>query len=69
MEQKEIIRMLTDTGMETETIEAVCRLLAAGDHKATRRALRIWRATLLDNIHREQEKLDRLDYFLRSTGF
>ncbi len=61
------IRFLADAGMNLSEIKNFLRLQENGDsgRKEQIRILRKCRFELLDGIHKKQQCLDRLDYYIR----
>lgn len=55
---------LQDAGCDSKMIEQFLNGLHQGKSTETARLLRQHRSTLLDTIHREQKKIDCLDYLI-----
>ena len=55
---------LVDIGLSNETISRCIRMQKEGRNKELLRTLQSSRGDLLNNIHAEQKKLDRLDYLV-----
>lgn len=64
MTQETIKQTLADAGCAQETIAAFLKASKAGQESESIRLLRQHRGKLLDNLHKEQKKLDCLDYLL-----
>ena len=62
----DIVPILRDTGLSSEKIERIYTLLTSGEEKLAWNVLQQWRTMLLSQIHADQQKIDRLDYFLRN---
>ncbi|HIU26195.1 MAG TPA: hypothetical protein IAC50_06870 [Candidatus Copromorpha excrementigallinarum] len=63
---EDVIRLLRETGMETDQLAELKQLLEEGDAAASERIklLKKHRFSLLKGIHKKQELLDRLDYVI-----
>ena len=63
-----VIQNLKDAGCEDDFIERFILALENNQNKEASLLLRGWRNSLLDEIHNDQHKLDRLDYLIRKLG-
>lgn len=63
-----VIQNLKDAGCEDDFIERFILALENNQNKEVSLLLRGWRNSLLDEIHNDQHKLDRLDYLIRKLG-
>ncbi len=59
---------LIDIGLGDEMITQCVQLKSEGKYKELLKALQGSRKDLLDDIHAEQKKLDRLDYLVYQLG-
>lgn len=62
--KEQILQTLLDAGCEEADIAELLDKLEAGDQEGCVCDLKKHRSGLLDDIHKEQQKLDCLDYFL-----
>lgn len=61
---KFIIQNLKDAGCDSETIEQFMADLQKGKEASSLKRLAAHRKTLLDALHREQKRIDCLDYLV-----
>lgn len=59
-----IIQNLKDAGCDSETIEKFMADLQKGKEANGLKRLAVHRKNLLDSLHREQKRIDCLDYFI-----
>ena len=59
------INQFTGTGLKEDEISKV---MVAGDRDARIRALRTCRLRVLDEVHKKQQELDRLDFCIRQIS-
>ena len=64
MSLQETIQNLKDAGCDRETAERFMALEGAGDIQEQLRLLSVHRKQLLDRIHREEKRIDCLDYLV-----
>jgi len=60
-------RALSDAGCSQEAIQKAERLLDAGQIRDLIRHLRICRCDLMEDLHKSQRRVDRIDYLIRQT--
>ena len=58
---------LSDAGCRQDAIERAGRLLEAGRTDELIRHLRLCRCDLMDDMHKTQRRLDRMDYLIRQA--
>ena len=58
---------LLDTGLGQDAVEKAERLLAAGQTEDLIRYLRLCRCDLMDDLHKTQRRVDRMDHLIRQT--
>ena len=58
---------LADSGCGQDAIERAERLLEAGHTDELIRHLRLCRCDLMDDMHKTQRRLDRMDYLIRQA--
>lgn len=63
-----MIQNLKDAGCEDDFIKGFVFMIENNRNKEAFSQLRGWRNSLLDEIHDNQHKLDRLDYLIRKLG-
>ena len=63
-EEKELIDALTDSGMDTESIEEFVNYFRLNQTEYEKRMLFSLRAMIVNDLHEDQEKLYRLDYLI-----
>lgn len=61
---QEIIQNLKDAGCDRETVEHFMELEENGDTLEQLKLLSIHRERLLDRVHREEKRIDCLDYLV-----
>ncbi|EEG30503.1 hypothetical protein CLOSTMETH_01844 [[Clostridium] methylpentosum DSM 5476] len=59
-----ILQNLKDAGCDPKTVEQFLLLRKAGDRKEQLKLLSIHRKQLLDKVHREEKRIDCLDYLV-----
>lgn len=59
-----VLQNLMDAGCDAGTVEQFLALEAAGDTRAQLRLLSHQRRLLLDRVHREERRIDCLDYLV-----
>lgn len=59
-----ILQNLKDAGCDPKTVEQFFLLRKAGDRKEQLKLLSIHRKQLLDKVHREEKRIDCLDYLV-----
>ncbi len=59
-----LIQNLKDAGCDMETIENFMSDLQKGDEKSSLKRLDVHRKKLLDSLHKEQKRIDCLDYLV-----
>ena len=62
---------LRDMGLDCESIEKCLQMAESGQYLALDRFLKGYRQTLLDSVHKYNDRIDCLDYFtykLRKNG-
>lgn len=64
MSLQETIQNLKDAGCDRETAERFMALEGTGDTQEQLRLLSVHRKQLLDRIHREEKRIDCLDYLV-----
>ena len=64
MSLQETIQNLKDAGCDRETAEGFMAVEGAGDTQEQLRLLSVHRKQLLDRIHREEKRIDCLDYLV-----
>ena len=60
----EIIQNLKDAGCDKATVEHFMKLGETGDTQEQLKLLSIHRKQLLDRVHREEKRIDCLDYLV-----
>ena len=58
---------LLDTGLGQDAVEKAERLMAAGQTEDLIRYLRLCRCDLMDDLHKTQRRVDRMDHLIRQT--
>ena len=58
---------LLDTGLGQEEKKKAERLMAAGQTEDLIRYLRLCRCDLMDDLHKTQRRVDRMDHLIRQT--
>ena len=58
---------LRDTGLGQDAVEKAERLMAAGQTEDLIRYLRLCRCDLMDDLHKTQRRVDRMDHLIRQT--
>lgn len=62
---------LRDMGLDDESIAKCLQMFENGQYQALHRFLKSYRQTLLDSVHKYNDRIDCLDYFtykLRKNG-
>ncbi len=62
---------LRDMGLDEDSISKCLNMIENGQYSALDRFLKSYRHTLLDNVHKYNDRIDCLDYFtytLRKNG-
>lgn len=59
-----VVQNLRDAGCDEETVERFLALEAAGDRREQLRLLARHRRQLLERVHREERRIDCLDYLV-----
>lgn len=59
-----IIQNLFDCGCDEDTVECCCELREQGRSRELQALLAKHRDSLLDAVHEEQKRIDRLDYLV-----
>ena len=62
--QQAVIQNLKDAGCKTEQVEEFLELSRDGNRKRQMLFLEKHRQTLLEEMHEEQKRIDRLDYLV-----
>lgn len=66
-----ITENLRDMGLDDESTEKCLRMIGSGQLRELERFLKNYRNTLLDSVHKYNDRIDCLDYFtytLRKNG-
>ena len=58
---------LLDAGCGQGAVEKAKRLLKAGNMEDLIRHLRLCRCELMEDLHKSQKRVDRMDYLIRQT--
>ncbi len=64
---KNMTLALLDAGCGQDAIEKAGRLLENGQNKELIRYLRLCRCGLMEDLHKAQRRVDRLDYLIRQA--
>ena len=67
VQKENLVIALSDAGFKQEAIEMAERLWEAGRTKDLIRHLRICRCELMDILHDDQKRVDRVDALIRQT--
>ena len=67
VQKENLVIALSDAGFKQEVIEMAERLWGAGRTKDLIRHLRICRCELMDILHEDQKRVDRVDALIRQT--
>ena len=65
-EKEQLLQGLFDAGCSTETAERISRLCAAGSYDEALYQMKVQRCTLIDEMHKSQRKVDRMDFLIRN---
>ena len=65
-EKEELMRGLSDAGCDAVACAAIGSLLEAGNTREMLRRMRLQRCALVDEMHKSQQKIDRLDYLIHA---
>ena len=66
-ELKDMIKNLSDSGCEGTDVDMLMKLYANGQTKELIRLLKRCRCVLMDEMHKSQRKVDRMDLLIRKT--
>ena len=63
--KEQLIQGLYDAGCSAETAERIGTLYEAGSYDEMLHQMRVQRCMLIDEIHKSQRKVDRMDFLIR----
>lgn len=65
-EKEQLMQGLSDAGCDTAVCMAIGSLFEAGNTREMLRQMRLQRCNLVDEMHRSQRKIDRMDYLIHA---
>jgi hypothetical protein len=66
MQQEQLIQGLSDAGCSVETVERIRTLCEAGNYDEMLHQMKVQRCVLIDEMHKSQRKVDRIDFLIRN---
>ena len=65
-EKEQLMQGLSDAGCDAAACAAIGSLFEAGNTREVLRRMRLQRCELVDEMHRSQRKVDRMDYLIHA---
>lgn len=66
--ERELTDCLADAGFDGDTVSKAVRLYKTGSKDDLKQYLRSKRCDLIEQMHENQKKIDRIDYVIQQTG-
>ncbi len=64
--KEQLMQGLADAGCDAAACGMICSLFEAGNTQEMLRRMRLQRCALVDEMHRSQRKVDRMDYLIHA---
>ena len=65
-EKEQLMQGLSDAGCDAAACRAIGSLFEAGNTREVLRRMRLQRCALVDEMHKSQRKVDRMDYLIHA---
>ncbi len=63
--KEQLIQGLSDAGCSVKTVERISTLYEAGSYDEMLHQMKVQRCMLIDEMHKSQRKVDRMDFLIR----